>query len=173
VDTEVSLRDAEGNEVPADTPGELFSRGPALFSGYWRNPNATAESVQDGWVSVGNIATRDDEGYLYIVDRKKDMIISGGINVYPREIENVLAEHPAILECAVFGLKDDQWGESIHGAMVCRSETSAEVLVEWLEKRVARFKIPNFFNRIEELPRNGSGKILKRILVEQFSGHLD
>ncbi len=101
------------------------------------------------------------------------MIISGGFNVYPREIGNVLAEHPAILECAVFGVKDDQWGESIHGAMVCRSETSAEVLVEWLEKRVARFKIPNFFNRIEELPRNGSGKILKRILVEQFSGHLD
>jgi len=173
VDTEVSLRDAEGNEVPADTPGELFSRGPALFSGYWRNPNATAESVQNGWVSVGDMATRDDEGYLYIVDRKKDMIISGGINVYPREIENVLVEHPAILECAVFGLKDDQWGESIHCAMVCQSETSAELLAEWLEKRVARFKIPKFFHQIEELPRNGSGKILKRILVEQFSGHLD
>jgi len=170
VDTEVSLRDAEGNEVPADTPGELFSRGPALFSGYWRNPVATAESVQDGWVSVGDIAKRDDEGYLYIIDRKKDMIISGGINVYPREIENVLMEHPAILECAVFGLKDDDWGESIHCAMVCRADTTGEALAEWLEQRVARFKIPKFFHPIEELPRNGSGKILKRVLAEQFVG---
>ena len=170
VDTEVSLRDAEGNEVPADTPGELFSRGPALFAGYWRNPIATAESVQDGWVSVGDIAKRDGEGYLYIIDRKKDMIISGGINVYPREIENVLMEHPAILECAVFGLKDDNWGESIHCAMVCGADTTGEALAEWLEQRVARFKIPKFFHPIKELPRNGSGKILKRVLAEQFGG---
>lgn len=170
VDTEVSLRDSEGNEVPVDTPGELFSRGPALFSGYWRNPIATAESIQDGWVSVGDIAKRDDEGYLYIIDRKKDMIISGGINVYPREIENVLMEHPSILECAVFGLKDEDWGESIHCAMVCRTDTTGEALAEWLEQRVARFKIPKFFHPIEELPRNGSGKILKRVLAEQFGG---
>ena len=170
VDTEVSLRDDEGNEVPSDTPGELFSRGPALFSGYWRNTDATAESVQDGWVSVGDIAMRDDEGYLYIIDRKKDMIISGGINIYPREIENVLVEHPAISECAVFGLKDDDWGESICCAMVCQTDVTAEALTEWLEARVARFKIPKFFHAIKELPRNGSGKILKRVLTEQFGG---
>ena len=126
--------------------------------------------MQDGWVSVGDIAQRDDEGYLYIIDRKKDMIISGGINVYPREIENVLMEHPAIVECAVFGLTDDDWGESIHCAMVCRANTTGEALAEWLDQRVARFKIPKFFHPIEELPRNGSGKILKRVLAEQFGG---
>ena len=169
VDTEVSLRDDQGNEVPANTPGELFSRGPATFSGYWDNQTATDEVMKDGWVSVGDIATRDDEGHIYIIDRKKDMIISGGINVYPREIENVLIENSTVDECAVFGIADPRWGETIHCAAVVSGDVSAEHLTSWLEQHLARFKIPKEFHFVAELPRNASGKILKRVLVEQFS----
>jgi len=169
VASEVSLRDESGQEVSVDTPGELFSRGPALFTGYWNNPVATAEAISDGWVSVGDIAKRDSEGHLYIVDRKKDMIISGGINVYPREIENVLIEHPCIIECAVFGIRDLKWGESIHAAIVISEEVSAEKLAAWLRNNIAGFKLPKHYHFVDVLPRNATGKILKRALVEEFS----
>ena len=169
VASEVSLRDESGQEVSVDTPGELFSRGPALFTGYWNNPVATAEAISDGWVSVGDIAKRDSEGHLYIVDRKKDMIISGGINVYPREIENVLIEHPCIIECAVFGIRDLKWGESIHAAIVISEEVSAEKLAAWLRNNIAGFKLPKHYHFVDVLPRNATGKILKRTLVEEFS----
>ena len=169
VASEVSLRDESGQEVSVDTPGELFSRGPALFTGYWNNPVATAEAISDGWVSVGDIAKRDSDGHLYIVDRKKDMIISGGINVYPREIENVLIEHPCIIECAVFGIRDLKWGESIHAAIVISEEVSAEKLAAWLRNNIAGFKLPKHYHFVDVLPRNATGKILKRTLVEEFS----
>ena len=169
VASEVSLRDELGQEVAVDMPGELFSRGPALFTGYWNNPSATAEAISDGWVSVGDIAKRDSDGHIYIVDRKNDMIISGGINVYPREIENVLTEHPCIIECAVFGIRDPKWGESIHAAVVISEEVSAANLTAWLRNDVAGFKLPKHYHFVDVLPRNATGKILKRTLVEEFS----
>ncbi|MEM7570986.1 MAG: AMP-binding protein [Pseudomonadota bacterium] len=171
VDTEISLRDGEGNEVPDDTPGELFSRGPCLFSGYWNRPDATQEAVQGDWVSVGDIAVRDSEGYIYIVDRKKDMIISGGINVYPREIENVLADHAAIKDSAVFGISDPAWGESICAALVLNdgAGTQASDITQWLEGRIARFKVPRTIHFVDALPRNANGKVLKHVLSKTYS----
>ena len=168
VDTEISLRDTDGQEVEAGKPGELFSRGPTLFSGYLRRPDATAETIQEGWVSVGDIAVRDEDNFIYIVDRKKDMIISGGINIYPREIENVLDAHDAIEECAVFGVPNNEWGEAIHCAIVSNNPPSAEDLIDWLASRIARFKLPQAVHIVPELPRNANGKVLKHQLVEAY-----
>ncbi|MEM7570366.1 MAG: AMP-binding protein [Pseudomonadota bacterium] len=168
VDTEISLRDAKGEDVPANTPGELFSRGPSLFSGYWRRPDATAEAMQDGWVSVGDIAVRDEEGYIYIVDRKKDMIISGGINIYPREVETVVEGFDGIEECAVFGVPHEEWGEAIHCAIVSKSPPDAQTLSDWLGERVARYKLPRALHVVDALPRNANGKVLKRLLAETY-----
>ncbi|MEM9878548.1 MAG: AMP-binding protein [Pseudomonadota bacterium] len=169
VDTRISLRSADGKEVPPDTPGELFSRGPATFSGYWNRPDATEEAVTDGWVSVGDIAVRDSDGFIYIVDRKKDMIISGGINIYPREIEIIIAEHDAVQECAVYGVPDAAWGEAIHCALVADDGFDHHALEDWLKERLARFKLPKHYRRVSSLPRNANGKVLKRVLAETFA----
>ena len=171
VDTEVSLRDEQGSEVAPGEPGELFSRGPGMFSGYWQRPEATAEAVRDGWVSVGDVATRDEDGYITIVDRKKDMIISGGINIYPREIETVLLAHEHIADAAAFGIADPRWGEAIHAAVVVRpgAALSEAELAEWAQSRLARFKLPRRFHMIDALPRNAGGKLLKRVLTQTYS----
>lgn len=169
VDTDVSLRDDNGVEVEVNTPGELFSRGPAMFSGYWKRPDATAEAVTDGWVSVGDIAVRDSDGHFYIVDRKKDMIISGGINIYPREIENVLNDHHAVAECAIFGVQHEKWGEAIHCAVIAQGDITSEALSDWLGERVSRYKLPQEIHFVDDLPRNASGKILKRVLAQTYS----
>ena len=116
---EVSLRNDDGDEVNRGEVGEVFTRSPILFNGYWQNSKATKEALtDDGWCTVGDLGRHDDEGYLYLVDRKKDMIISGGVNVFPREIEEVLAKHPNVKECAVFGVQDDYWGESVKAVVV-------------------------------------------------------
>lgn len=171
VETVVKLVDDAGNEVPPNEPGELFSKGPAVFSGYWARPDATAEAVKDGWVSVGDIAVKDEEGYIYIVDRKKDMIISGGINIYPREIETVFVAHPDIADVALFGVPDEKWGEAICAAIVLEKGAAedAAALTDWLAEKVARFKLPRDVHFIDALPRNANGKVLKRVLSEQFT----
>ena len=142
--TEVKILDETGRECAADEVGELFSRSPYLFNGYWKRPEETAAAFRDGWVSVGDMARRDAEGYLYIVDRKKDMVISGGVNIYPREIEEVLLAHPAVADVAVVGVPDEKWGERLRAFAVLRRRWRAEreQMVAVLRGRLAGYKIP-------------------------------
>ena len=164
--TEVRLLDEHGEEVPTGAVGELYSRSPYLFNGYWGMPEATADAFRDGWMSVGDMARKDDEGFIYIVDRKKDMIISGGVNIYPREIEEVLHLHPAVAEAAVVGVQDDYWGEAVKAivALGAGAVASEEDLLDHCSQSLARYKLPKQLIFVDALPRNAAGKVLRREL---------
>jgi len=164
----ISLRNDQGEECGVDEPGELFSSSPYLFNGYWNNPAETDKAFHSGWVTVGDIARRDADGYLYIIDRKKDMVLSGGINIYPREIENVLEQHPAIIEAAVIGVPDEKWGERLKAFVVASDEEQVipEQLAAFVETLLAKYKVPREYQAIKELPRNAGGKLLKAALRE-------
>jgi fatty-acyl-CoA synthase len=148
-------------EVSLSDEGELLVRGPNVFPGYWRNPEATAAAFRDGWLLTGDIAERDEEGFYRIKGRLKDMVISGGENVYPAEIENVLAAHPAVVEAAVVGVPDERWGEVCAAFVVLRREVGDEELAAYCRERLARFKVPKSFHVVDALPRNALGKVLK------------
>lgn len=169
--TEVRLLDDDGEVGPGEV-GELFSNSPFLFNGYWRKPRETAGAFRDGWVSVGDMARRDEEGYIYIVDRKKDMVISGGVNIFPREVEEELLRHPDILDAAVVGVPDERWGESLKAFVVLRRGVSmnAEQVADFCGGRLARFKIPRRVENLSALPRNAYGKVLKGELRNYRSG---
>ena len=160
--TEVRLLDENGEVAPGEV-GELFSSSPFLFNGYWRKLHETAEAFRDGWVSVGDLARRDEEGYIYIVDRKKDMVISGGVNIFPREVEEELLRHPDIRDAAVVGVPDRRWGERLKAFLVLRPGASLDAagLSAFCEGRLARFKVPRLVETLAELPRNAYGKVLK------------
>ena len=173
VNTEIRLVDAAGEAVPQGEVGELYSRSPYLFRGYWNKPDETAESLRDGWASAGDLARQDDEGFYYIVDRKKDMIISGGVNVYPKEVEVVLDQHPAVAESAVYGVPDEYWGERIVAAVVVVEGSEFpgdEALKAHCRERIGGQKIPKSFVALDALPRNPMGKVLKSALREQAAG---
>lgn len=159
---ELSVRDETGVEVADGTPGELFVRGPYAFAGYWNAPDATAEAIVDGWVTVGDMATRDGDGFITIVDRKKDMVVSGGLNIYPREVELVLAEVPGVREVAVVGVPDAEWGERLQAYVVGTADI--DVLRSAARARLAPHKVPKDFRFVAELPRGPTGKVLKRRL---------
>lgn len=163
--TLVRLVDDDGREVGPGEVGELHSRSPFLFNGYWNRPRETAQAFRDGWCSVGDLAHRDEQGYLYIVDRKDDMIVSGGINIYPREIEEAIGRHPAVAEVAVFGAPDERWGEAVHAAVVVRSgaQTAENELLATCDK-LSRYKRPKAVAFLDALPRNAAGKVLRRQL---------
>jgi fatty-acyl-CoA synthase len=170
IHVETRVVDDGGRDVPPGGTGEVWTRGPNLFSGYWRRPDATAEVFsEDGWFKTGDLARIDDEGFIFIVDRKKDMIISGGENIYPAEVEDVLYRHPAIAEVAVIGVPHDRWGETPTAIVVLKpgARLTAEELVAFCEGRLARFKIPRTVAFVDVLPRNAAGKVLKRMLREQ------
>ncbi len=159
---DVSLRDENGQEVKQGDVGELFVRSPQLFNGYWENPTATDEALtRDGWCTVGDMGRHDEEGYLYLVDRKKDMIISGGVNVFPREIEEVLVSHPAVAEASVIGIPSEEWGESVKAVIVKRSDVTDKELDAYCRTKLAKYKLPKSYAYIDVLPRNAGGKILK------------
>lgn len=164
--TEVRVVNEDGNAVAPGEIGEIISRGPANMREYWGKPEATSETLRNGWLHAGDMATVDEDGYLYLVDRKKDMIIRGGENIYPTEIELVLCEHSKVLEAAVIGVPDDHWGENVHAMVVVRpGETlSGEEVIEFCRQRLASYKKPAVVEFVDELPRNASGKILKREL---------
>jgi acyl-CoA synthetase (AMP-forming)/AMP-acid ligase II len=173
---EVRVVDKTGTDVPPGTPGEVITRGPHLITGYWNLPDATRDSIRDGWFHTGDIAEIDADGFIYIKDRSKDMIISGGENVYPAEIEDALLAHPGVKEVGVIGQPSPRWGES-GCAVVVRADDWAgddaalvRELREHVQGRLARYKQPKTFEFIEALPRNPSGKILKRVLRERFPG---
>jgi fatty-acyl-CoA synthase len=162
--------DENMNDVPVGEVGEIVYRAPTLMSGYWNNPEATAEAFAGGWFHSGDLVRMDEDGYVWVVDRKKDMIISGGENIYCAEVENVLASHPAIVEVAVIGRPDQKWGEvPIAVVAVAENRLSLEDLDEFLTERLARYKHPKGLEIVDALPRNPAGKVLKTELRTRFS----
>lgn len=163
---EIEIRRADGSLCDAGEVGELYARGPYTFVGYLNRPDETAAALQDGWVTVQDLAVRDDDGFINIVGRSKDMVVSGGVNIYPAEIEKVIAQEPSVAEVAVVGLPDDEWGESVHAFVVLRlgNETDAENIIARCRQTLSGYKVPRGVTFIDELPRNASGKILKKDL---------
>ena len=163
---ELDVWDEAGASVPPGEQGEIVMRGPKVFKGYWRDGDATAAAFTGGWFHTGDIGVRDADGYLYIVDRLKDMIVSGGENIASSEIERVLYEHDSVLEAAVIGRPDDRWGEVPVAFVVLRQNAGAtpDELIAHCEVQLARFKVPREITFVEALPRNPSGKVLKREL---------
>jgi fatty-acyl-CoA synthase len=163
---ELDIWDEEGAPVPAGERGEIVMRGPKVFKGYWRDPDATAKAFAGGWFHTGDIGVRDEDGYLFIVDRLKDMIVSGGENIAGSEVERVLYEHESVLEVAVVARADDRWGEVPVAFVVLRPGATAtpEALLEHCRVQLARFKVPKEITFLDALPRNPSGKVLKREL---------
>jgi fatty-acyl-CoA synthase len=172
--------DENMNDVPVGGVGEIVYRAPTLMSGYWNNPEATAEAFAGGWFHSGDLVRMDDDGYVWVVDRKKDMIISAGENIYCAEVENVLASHPGIVEVAVIGQPHQKWGEVpiavvAVGASDPENRLSLEDLDEFLTERLARYKHPKGLEIVDALPRNPAGKVLKTELRARFgiSGAFD
>lgn len=166
--TEVRLLDDAGREVADGEIGELYSRSPYIFNGYFGDPEETAAVLRDGWITAGDLAKRDADGFIYIVDRKKDMVVTGGLNVYPREIEEVLQAHDAIHECAVIGIPDEHWGEKLRAFVVPHTgrEVRSEDLEAFCRARLAGYKVPREYREVRTLPRNVGGKVLKKALRE-------
>ncbi|WP_181798534.1 acyl-CoA synthetase [Streptomyces sp. WELS2] len=162
--------DADGDDVPAGVPGEIVYRSPQLCEGYWDRPEETAEAFRGGWFHSGDLAVRDAEGYLTIVDRVKDVINSGGVLVASRQVEDVLYTHEAVAEAAVIGLPDERWIEAVTAVVVPRAEVTEDQLIAHVKERIAPFKAPKRVLFVPELPRNASGKILKRELRDRFGG---
>ncbi|HKF38394.1 MAG TPA: long-chain-fatty-acid--CoA ligase, partial [Ktedonobacteraceae bacterium] len=168
---EVRVVNAEGEDIHPGEIGEIIARGPNVMQGYWRMPEATAAAIVDGWMHTGDLATVDEENYIYIVDRAKDMIISGGENIYSVEVENALYTHPAVLEVAVIGIPHDMWGEAVHAVVVCKPgmNVTADDLIAHARTQIAGYKIPRSIESSQEaLPKSGAGKILKRDLREKY-----
>jgi len=166
-DVRMRVVDTDGREVPQGEVGEIVIRGPNVMKGYWHRPEATAEALRDGWFHTGDLARVDKDGYFYIVDRKKDLIIRGGYNVYPREIEELLYRHPAVAEAAVIGVPHPALGQEVGAAVTLRpgAAITAEALREYVRALVAAYKYPRHLWVAEELPKGPSGKILKREIV--------
>ncbi|NNF11511.1 MAG: AMP-binding protein, partial [Acidimicrobiia bacterium] len=169
--TEIRVVDEEGNDVAVDAVGELLVRGPNVTPGYWERPEANEESFTDGWLHTGDAASIDEDGYVYIVDRWKDMYIAGGENVYPAEVEQVLFRYDNLVDVAVIGVPDERWGEVGMAVVVPRDATGFDPddLRSFCEGRLARYKIPTHVRTLDELPRNAAGKVLKRLLKETLT----
>jgi len=165
-DVEVKIFDANDKELPPGETGEIVTRSDLVMKGYWRNPEATAETMKNGWLYTGDMGYMDKKGYLFIMDRSKDMIISGGENIYPREIEEVLVRHKAVREVAVIGVPDPQWGEAIKAVVALLPGLTAteEELISFCKNNIASYKKPKSVDFVDELPKNNYGKILKRDL---------
>ncbi len=165
--------DDDMNDVPPGEVGEIVYRGPTQMLGYWNKPDETADAFAGGWFHSGDLVRVDEEGFVYVVDRKKDMIITGGENVYCAEVENVLTDHPAIAEVSVIGRPDERWGETLVAITVLVPGTSLDLaqLREWAAERLARYKLPSDLAVVDELPRNASGKVVKGELRKQFGAN--
>jgi fatty-acyl-CoA synthase len=169
----IKLLDIDGNEVPDGEVGELYSRTPYVFDGYWKNPQKTAEAFRGVWCSVGDMARRDEDGYIHLVDRKSNMIISGGENVYPSEVEGLLGAHPAVKDVAVIGVPDEKWGEAVQAVVVLHAGATASEaeMLGWCKERIAGYKRPRsvIFIAEAQMPRTATGKILHRVLRERLA----
>jgi len=169
--TDVRVVDDKGQDVPPGEPGQILLRGAHNMIGYWNRPDATAETLQDGWLYTGDVAIMDAAGFVTIHDRIKDMVISGGENVYPAEIENVILQHEAVADVAVIGQPSEAWGESTFAVIVRKDDTVQEAdILKYCRGKMASFKAPKGAVFIDEIPRNPTGKPLKRLLRDQFPG---
>jgi long-chain acyl-CoA synthetase len=166
---EVRLVDDNDEDVPIGDVGEIITKGPIIMKGYWNKPQETAESMKGGWYHTGDLARKDEDGYFYIVGRKKELIISSGFNIYPKEIEDVLYQHPKIADAAVIGVKHEYKGEAVKACIVLREGMTAtpEEIIEYCRKTLAVFKAPAIVEIRKDLPRTAAGKVLKRLLVEE------
>jgi acyl-CoA synthetase (AMP-forming)/AMP-acid ligase II len=166
---DVAIMAPDGELLPTGEVGEVVAKGDLLMSGYWRLPEKTAETMVDGWLHTGDRGLIDDRGYLYLKDRLKDMIITGGFNVYPVDVENALGQHPAVHECAVFGIPDDKWGESVQAAVQLRPDmqTTGEELIAFVRERLGPVQTPKHIHFFETLPRSPVGKVLKTAVRDQ------
>ncbi len=167
---EIRVVDENDNDVPADEVGEAIYRSPTVMKEYYKDPKATAEAMRGGWFHGGDLVRKDEQGYIYVVDRKKDMIVSGAENIYPAEIEAVLSRHPKIMESAAIGVFDQDWGESVKAVVVCRpGETlTQEEVIDFCKAHLASFKKPKSVDFMDALPRNAMGKVLKTALRERY-----
>ncbi|HVT34340.1 MAG TPA: long-chain fatty acid--CoA ligase [Nevskiaceae bacterium] len=170
VGVEVKIVDADDREVARGTVGEICARGPGVMAGYWNQPEQTAAAIRDGWMHTGDGAYVDGDGYLYVVDRVKDMIVSGGENVYSAEVENAIAQHAAVAMCAVIGIPDEQWGEAVHAVIVCRpgARVGADEIKAHCKALIATYKCPRSVELRDALPLSGAGKVLKNNLREPY-----
>ena len=159
---EVATMDDEDAFLPPGEVGEVVARGPLLMKGYWNRPDLTEQTIRNGWLHTGDLGYIDEDGFVYLVDRKNDMIISGGSNVYPREVEDVLNDHPAVKEAAVVGIPDDTWGELVHAVVAVRSDVTEQELLDFCDGRIAKYKRPRSLAIWPELPKSPAGKILRR-----------
>jgi acyl-CoA synthetase (AMP-forming)/AMP-acid ligase II len=169
--TDVRVVDLDGRDCAPGDSGVVLIRGPHNMVGYWNRPDATAQALRDGWLHTGDVGFIDDEGFVTIKDRLKDMLISGGENVYPAEVENMLLAHPAVADAAVIGMASEKWGEVPLAVLVLKKGQALDEagLLGWCQGRLAPFKLPKAAVFVAEIPRNPSGKILKRVLREQFA----
>jgi len=170
---EVSIRGADGDELPVGAVGEVCVRGDVVMQGYWQQPEATAAAIRDGWLHTGDVGRLDDEGFLTLLDRSKDLIISGGSNIYPREVEEALLQHPAVQEASVIGRRDAEWGEVVVAYVVARTPVAAAELDAHCVEHIARFKRPKRYRFVDALPKNHYGKVLKTELRQIESCRLD
>ena len=164
---EAKIVDENGNELPPDTPGELWLKSPVVTAGYWKKPKETADAITDGWFHTGDILIKDNDGYFFVVDRKKNMYISGGENVYPSEIEKYLYRHPAVKECAVIGVPDERWGETGKAFVVLNPDHlfTEEEIIKYCREGLAKYKIPKSVVLLDTLPKNEAGKINRQELI--------
>jgi long-chain acyl-CoA synthetase len=172
---EFCVLDDDGNELPAGEAGVLWVRTSTSSFEYHNDPEKTARTYRDeGWFSVGDMGYIDADGYIYITDRKSDMVISGGVNIYPREVENALYESPEVVDCAVFGIPDERWGESLVAVVQRRADSTldSDGVVQWVRDRLADYKKPRFVEFVDELPRDPNGKVVKRRLRDDYVASL-
>jgi len=167
---DVKVVDASGNECAPGEVGEIVIKAPIVMKGYWKRPEATAEAVTDGWMHTGDAAYKDEDGYFFIYDRVKDMIVSGGENIYPAEVENALFSHPELADVAVIGVPDDKWGETVKAIVIAKpgAAPSAESVIAHARERLAAYKCPKTVDFVDAIPRNASGKILRRELRKPY-----
>ncbi|WP_024538763.1 long-chain-fatty-acid--CoA ligase [Comamonas badia] len=167
---EIRIAGMDSPQAPPGQSGEILIRGPAVMKGYWHRPEASEQALQDGWYHSGDVGYLDADGYLHIQDRLKDMIVSGGENVYPAEVERVMADHPEVADVAVFGVPDPKWGEAVKAAVVLKADSSLteEALIAFARGRLAGYKCPKTIDWVANIPRNATGKILKRVLRQPY-----
>lgn len=171
-DVELKIVDEDGNELPPGRMGDIVARAEEVMLGYWKQPEATAQTLKGGWLHTGDMGMLDDDGYLYIMDRSKDLVISGGENIYPREVEEVILRHPAVHEVAVVGVRDDYWGEKLVAVVSLKKgrTATAEDIINICKDNMASYKKPKIVHFVDDLPKNSYGKILKREIRERFKG---
>jgi acyl-CoA synthetase (AMP-forming)/AMP-acid ligase II len=164
---QVRIVDEDDHELAAGEEGEIVTRGPHVCAGYHDQPDETAKTMRGGWLHTGDLGVADEEGFITLLDRRHDMIISGGFNVYPRAVEDVLLAHPAVREAAVVGLLDERWGEKVHAVVSTRAPVTEDELLAYTAERLAGYKRPRSVELWDELPKSGPGKILRRSVRDQ------